>query len=181
MRQHLPVTVALLAAAAPGVASALAPRSHAASVVVSDLQVPLYALQFEGPLGAGWSWGARVGAGAYSVGKGLTEAQTLLREAGVRLAWYPGGDVRNGWRITLDGRWADNRTRGERQRFDGTRLRLGALLGWKWTGRFGLMVEGSFGAGVLHAQGQGESPQARTVLDEWQFDPRGEVAVGLAF
>ena len=103
---------------------------HAASVVVSDLQVPLYALQLEAPIAAGWTWAARVGAGAYTVGQGVTLAQTLLREAGVRLGWYPGGDVRSGWRIALDGRLADNRTRGERRRFDGSRLRVGALAGW---------------------------------------------------
>lgn len=181
MQRHLPVIVAMLGLLAPDMGWAAQAGSHAASVVVSDLQVPLYALQLEGPLPAGWSWTARVGAGAYSVGKGLTAAQTLLREAGVRLAWYPGGDVRSGWRIALDARVADNRTRGERHRFDGTRLRFGALVGWKWTGRFGWMVEASLGAGGLHAWGSGESPQARTSLDEWQFDPRGELAVGLAF
>ena len=72
-------------------------------------------------------------------------------------------------------------SRGERRRFDGSRLRVGALAGWKWTGRFGLMLEASLGIGALHAWGDSESPQERSTLDQWQFDPRGECAVGLAF
>ena len=130
--------VGLLATSAAPVEAAGA-RQYAATVVVSDLHVPQYTLQVEGPLTGGWTWSARAGVGTYSVGKDISLAQTLLREVGARLAWYPAGDASTGWRLGLDGRWADNRTRGEHRRFDGSRVRLGAMAGLKWTGRWGLV------------------------------------------